>query len=60
MAVIGGFTDGTEGNAVYTSGTAGQYTETVDTDSGDTNEIVGYVLTETEILVTPVRAHATA
>ena len=60
MAVIGGFTGGTEGAAVYPSGTAGQYTETVDTDSGDSNEIVGYVLSESEILVTPIRADSTA
>ena len=60
MAVIGGFTGGTEAGAVYTSATAGQYSETVDSTSGDTSEIVGYILSETEILVTPIRAHTTS
>ncbi len=59
MSVIGGFTGGTEGNPVYPSGTAGRYTETVDSDGGDTDNIIGYVLTETEIMVTPVRADST-
>ena len=57
MAVIDGFTGGTEAGAVYLSGTAGAYTETADTDAADTNTIIGYILTETKILVLPsVRA----
>jgi len=61
MAVIDGFTGGTEAAAVYLSSTPGQYTETADTDSGDTDTIIGYVLTETKILVLPaVRADSTA
>jgi hypothetical protein len=53
LAVIDGFTSGTEAAAIYPSGTAGSYTETADTDAGDSNEIVGYVMTETMILVLP-------
>ncbi len=60
IAVLGGFTGGTEGNPVYPSDTDGQYTETADTDGSDTDNIIGYVLTETEIMVTPVRADSTA
>jgi len=61
FAVIDGFTDGTEAAAVYLSGTAGQYTETADTDASDTDTIIGYVLTETKIMVMPgVRADSTA
>ena len=57
MAVIDGFTGGTEAAPVYLSNTAGQYTETADTTAADTNTIIGYVLTETKILVLPsVRA----
>lgn len=57
FAVIDGFTGGTEAAAIYPSATPGSYTETADTDAGDTDEIVGYVLTETMILVLPgVRA----
>lgn len=60
-AVIDGFTSGTEAAAIYPSGTPGSYTETADTDSGDSDEIVGYVLTETMIIVMPgVRADSTA
>jgi len=61
MAVIDGFTGGTEAGAVYLSSTAGEYTVTADTDAQDTNTIIGYVLTETKILVLPgVRADSTA
>lgn len=61
MAVIDGFTGGTEAAAVYPSTTAGQYTETADVTGSDTNTIVGYVLTETKIMVMPgVRADSTA
>jgi len=57
MAVIDGFTSGTEAAAIYPSATAGSYTETADTDAADSNEIVGYVMTETMIMVLPgVRA----
>ena len=57
MAVIDGFTGGTEAAAVYPGATAGKYTETADTDAGDSNEIIGYILTETMIIVLPaVRA----
>ena len=61
MAVIDGFTSGTEAAAIYPSSTPGSYTETADTDSGDSDEIVGYALTETMIMVMPaVRADSTA
>jgi hypothetical protein len=53
VAIIDGFTSGTEAAAIYPSGTAGSYTETADTDAGDSNEIVGYVMTETMIIVLP-------
>ena len=57
MAVIDGFTGGTQGGAVYPFTTAGQYTETADTTAADTNTIVGYILTATMIIVLPgVRA----
>jgi len=61
MAILGGFTDGTEAGAVYPSATDGQWTETADTDSSDSDTIVGYVLTETEILAIPsMRPDSTA
>ena len=61
MAVIDGFTGGTEAAAIYPSTTAGSYTETADTTGSDTNTIVGYVMTETMIMVMPgVRADSTA
>ena len=61
MAVIDGYTSGTEAAALYPSGTPGSVTETADTDSGDSNEIVGYVMTETMIMLLPgVRADSTA
>lgn len=61
LAVISGYTGGTEGAALYPSATPGQITETADVTSGDSNEIVGYVLTETKILAMPgVRADSTA
>jgi hypothetical protein len=57
MAVIDGFTGGTEAGAVYPSATPGAYTETADTTAGDSNEIIGYILSETMIMVMPsVRA----
>jgi len=57
VAVIDGFTDGTEAGALYPSSTPGSYSETADTDASDSNEIVGYILTETMIVVLPaVRA----
>jgi hypothetical protein len=60
-ALIDGFTDATSGAAIYTGTTAGTYTETADTSSGDSNEIVGYMLTATIALVLPaVRADSLA
>ncbi len=60
-AIIGGFTGGTEAGAVYPSGTAGQWTETADVNSSDSDTIVGYVITETMILAIPaMRADSTA
>ena len=58
MAVIDGYTGGTEAAAIYVDETtAGCVTETVDTDAGDTNEIVGYVMTSTMVMILPaVRA----
>ena len=53
MAIIDGFTGGTEAGAVYLSSTAGEYTETADDTAADTNTIIGYILTETKILVLP-------
>ena len=60
-AIIDGFTGGTEGGKVYPSATDGQYSETADVTGGDSNEIVGHILTETMILVLPgVRADSVA
>lgn len=57
LAVIDGFTGGTEAAPLYPSGTDGQVSESIETDAGDSNEIVGYVLTETMIMLLPgVRA----
>ena len=52
-AVISGYTSGTEAAALYPSGTAGSVSETADTDADDSNEIVGYVLTETKAWLKP-------
>lgn len=60
-AIIGGFTGGTSAGAVYPGTTAGQYTESADSDSGDTNTIVGYIIDANTIIVLPaVRADSTA
>lgn len=53
IAVMDGFTAGTEGGALYPSGTDGAVSESIETDAGDSNEIVGWVLTETMILLIP-------
>lgn len=53
IAVMDGFTGGTEGAALYPCGTDGQVSETIETDAGDSNEIVGYVLTTTMIIILP-------
>ena len=54
-AVIGGFSGGTVGGAVYQAeGTAsGEYTETAPSTGGDCNTIIGVIISATEILVWP-------
>ena len=53
-AVITGYTGGTEGAAIYPQGTTpGSVSETADTDGGDSNECVGYVLDQYTIFLMP-------
>jgi hypothetical protein len=62
-AVIGGFTGGTPGGAVYQAegSASGQYTETAPSTGGDVNTIIGVILSASEILVWPGnRAPSTA
>lgn len=60
-AIIGGFSGATSAAPIYPGATAGQYTETADVTAGDSNEIVGYMLTDTIAMVVPaVRADSVA
>jgi len=63
-AVVGGFTGGTVGGAVYLeegAGVGGGYTETAPSTTNDVNSIIGYILSATEIYVNPtMRADSTA
>lgn len=51
------FSGGTAGSALYVAeGTSnGKYTETAPSDTGDCNTIVGYVLSDNEVVVLPNR-----
>ncbi len=62
-AVLGGFTGGTVGGAVYQAEGSlnGQYTETAPATATDVNTIIGAILSATDILVWPGnRAPSTA
>lgn len=52
--VIGGLSGATVGAYVYTSATAGGYTETVLTSASDINTIIGLILSATDILIFPL------
>lgn len=55
-AVISGFTGGTAGGLAYLeegAGVGGGWTETAPSTTGDVNTILGYILSATEIFVTP-------
>src|SRR3972149_859443 len=63
-ALISGFTGGTPGGLVYNeegAGVGGGHTEPAPSTTGDVNTILGYILSATEILVSPsTRAGSTA
>jgi hypothetical protein len=52
VAVVGGFTGGTLGGAVYNeegAGVGGGYTESAPVTGGDVNVILGYIISATEV-----------